>query len=349
MTPERWEQIKSLLQSSLEAEPAKRPAFLMEACGDDQSLYAEVQSLIRSHERAGTFIENPAFAVMAASLIDQASVSNIGKTLGHYKILQRLSAGGMGEVYLAEDTRLRRKVALKILPAIFTREVERVHRFQQEAQAVSALNHPNIVTIYDIGQIASHHFIATEFIDGETLRQRMSRGRVTNGEAINIACQVASALAAAHHAGIVHRDIKPENIMVRSDGLIKVLDFGLAKLIERGDTVSLVNTNQGIVMGTAHYMSPEQARALVVDERTDLWSLGVVLYEMVAGQSPFAGETSTDVMVSILEHEPKPLSEIADRVPAALQSVVAKALRKDRERRYQSAGELSKELQKLKP
>jgi serine/threonine-protein kinase len=349
MNPERWQQIKTLLQSSLEREPPERFAFLTEACGDDQSLLAEVQSLIRSHEQAGTFIESSAVAVMAESLVDNSAASNIGDTLGHFRVLRRLASGGMGEVYLTEDTRLARKVALKLLPQCFTTDAERVRRFQQEARAVSALNHPNIITIYDIGQIDSHHFIATEFIDGETLRRRMSSARLTSGEALEITSQVASALLAAHRAGIVHRDIKPENIMLRQDGLLKVLDFGLAKLIERGqDAASLVNTNQGIVMGTAHYMSPEQARGLAVDERTDIWSLGVVLYEMLAGRVPFAGETSTDVIVSILEKEPPPLAESAPEVPGAWQQLVTRTLSKDRAHRYQTAQELINDLQSLK-
>jgi serine/threonine protein kinase/TolB-like protein/Tfp pilus assembly protein PilF/alpha-beta hydrolase superfamily lysophospholipase len=258
----------------------------------------------------------------------------------------------MGEVYLAEDTRLGRKVALKMLPASFTMDDDRVRRFQQEARAASALNHPNILTIYEIGQLDSHHFIATEFIEGETLRQHMAQTKMDIAEALDVAMQVTSALATAHQAGIVHRDIKPENIIVRQDGLIKVLDFGLAKLIEQkqddSEAATLVKTKQGMVMGTAHYMSPEQARGLDVDARTDLFSLGVVLYEMVTGRVPFEGETMTDVLAGILRGEAPPLNESVPAVPTALQSIVTKSLCKVREERYQAAKELLSDLKNVK-
>src|SRR2546427_8159553 len=305
MDPEHWQEIKLLLHSALERDPDQRSAFLAAACAGNESLRKEVESLIISHDQAGAFIENPAFEVMADSLTDNQAESLVGQTLGHYAIREQLGAGGMGEVYLAKDTRLGRKVALKLLPAFFTTEDERVRRFEQEARAASALNHPNILTIYEIGQIDARRFIATEFIEGETLRHRMAQTQIKIGDALDVATQVASALAVAHHAGIAHRDIKPENIMLREDGIVKVLDFGLAKLVERKTTESeamtMLHTRQGVVMGTPHYMSPEQARGLNVDARTDIWSLGVLLYEMVGGRVPFAGETSSDVIVAILE------------------------------------------------
>jgi len=222
---------------------------------------------------------------------------SIGADLSHYRIVKQLGAGGMGEVYLAEDTRLDRKVALKLLPAEFTQDEDRVRRFIQEAKAASALNHPNIITIYEIGQEQGAHYIATEFIDGQTLRQRMLPERMSLALALDLAMQTASALVAAHEAGIVHRDIKPENVMVRRDGIVKVLDFGLAKLTERpatevnidAPTAAKIETDPGTVMGTASYMSPEQARGQKLDARTDIFSLGVVLYEMIAGRSPFEG------------------------------------------------------------
>ena len=335
MKPERWQQIKIVLDSALKrAEPGQRAAFLDEACKGDSSLRREVESLIVSYDQAGSFAERPAFEVMAGSIADEPSESMVGTSLGSYRVLSHLGAGGMGEVYLAEDARLRRKVALKMLPAFFTSDDERVRRFQQEARAASALNHPNILTIYEIGQTDTRHFIATEYIEGAPLREQMGGVQVTIGEALDIAIQVSSALATAHLAGIIHRDIKPDNIMIRSDGYVKVLDFGLAKLMERktsaSEATTLVHTKQGMVMGTPHYMSPEQARGLNVDARTDIFSLGVVLYEMLAGRVPFAGETVTDVLASILMVEPPPLSRSAPGVPVELEDVVTKSLRKAR-------------------
>src|SRR5499426_3412882 len=280
--------------------------------------------------------------------------------ISHDRIASQLGAGGMGEVYLAEDTRLRRKVAIKLLPAELTRNADRVRRFEQEAQAASALNHPNIITIYEIGEAATErgeiHFIATEFIEGQTVRQQIAGARLKLGSALDVATQVASALAAAHAAGIVHRDIKPENVMARPDGLVKVLDFGLAKLTERrapafdsqAPTAIKVNTDPGVVMGTAQYMSPEQARGVEADARTDIFSLGVMLYEMIAGRLPFEGETKTDVLVSILEKEPAPLTRHAPEVPTELQRILSKALRKDREERYQVVKDLLLDLKSLK-
>ncbi len=276
--------------------------------------------------------------------------------LGRYQILSTLGAGGMGEVYLAQDTKLGRRVALKILPADVASDQKRMQRFIQEAQAASALNHPNIITIHEIEEADSTHFIATEFIDGETLRQRMSHARLTTSESLDIAIQVASALSAAHESGIVHRDIKPENIMIRRDGIIKVLDFGLAKLTElqparvdpEAPTKAIVNTEPGTVMGTAHYMSPEQSRGLDVDARTDIWSLGVVLYEMVTGRHPFTGETTTDVLASIVKATPAPLTGYSTNAPAKLEEIVGKALEKDREERYQGVKDLLVDLRRLK-
>ena len=279
--------------------------------------------------------------------------------LGHYEIRAKLGAGGMGEVFLAHDLTLDRPVALKILPAEMASDRQRIGRFMQEAKAASALNHPNILTIFEIGDTDSAHFIATEFIDGETLRQRMAHKRLGFREALEIATQVASALAAAHKAGIIHRDIKPENVMVRhDDAVVKVLDFGLAKLTERqpvtrvdmsAPTQAQVNTDPGVVMGTAQYMSPEQARGREVDARTDIWSLGCVIYEMVAGHAPFEEPTTSEVLASILgEKEPPPLARFAREVPAELERIVSKALLKDREERYQVMKDLALDLKSLK-
>ncbi|HEX6717049.1 MAG TPA: protein kinase [Pyrinomonadaceae bacterium] len=349
MTPERWQQIKVLLESALERDPSERESFLDQACAGDLALRTEVEALLDSHARSGDFIESPAYTVLAGSLTQTDLIP--GQTIGPYEIIRRLGGGGMGDIYLAEDTRLGRKVALKALPSHFTQDLERVRRFQLEAKAASALSHPNIITIFEIGQIDHLHYIAFEFIEGQTLRQRMMLTQLTIAESLQVASSVAAALFAAHEAGIVHRDIKPENIMMRADGVVKVLDFGLAKLTEWKPIVSeastLFQTEQGMVMGTAPYMSPEQARGLGVDPRTDIWSLGVVLYEMVAGRQPFEGPTHSDVLVSILGREPVPLPRYRPEVPTELEWIIKKALRKDRDERYQTARELVADLKNL--
>jgi len=266
-----------------------------------------------------------------------------------------LGSGGMGEVYLAEDTRLHRKVALKILPAALASDSSRMHRFHQESMAAAGLNHPHIAHVYEIGQAGEVHFIAMEYIDGSTLRERINQG-MKLPEILEIAGQASSALVAAHGAGIIHRDIKPENIMVRRDGYITLLDFGLAKLSEPkgmttdpdAPTKALINTTAGTVIGTANYMSPEQAKGTDLDQRTDLWSLGVVLYEMVTGQVPFRGETSAESLSLILQKEPSPLTRFAHEVPAELERIVTKALTKDREQRYQTAKDMLIDLRNLK-
>ncbi|MEK6322717.1 MAG: protein kinase [Acidobacteriota bacterium] len=277
-------------------------------------------------------------------------------TISHYRIVSKIGAGGMGEVYLAEDTKLRRKVALKLLSAELTRNEDRLRRFEQEAQAASALNHPNILTIYEIGLEGETHFIATEFIEGETLRDRVAKRKNTLEETLDVAVQTASALAAAHKAGIIHRDIKPENIMLREDGYAKVLDFGLAKLIEQqapstdtdAQTVARIDTDPGTVMGTVNYMSPEQAKGKPVDARTDVFSLGVVIYEMATGRTPFQGDSSTEVLAAILDREPPPLARFEPEAPAELQRIVSKTLRKNREERYQTIKDLLIDLKNLR-
>ncbi|MEP6707437.1 MAG: protein kinase [Pyrinomonadaceae bacterium] len=279
------------------------------------------------------------------------------KSISHYRILEKLGAGGMGEVYLAEDTRLGRKVALKMLSAELTQNKDRLHRFEQEASTASSLNHPNILTIYEVGHEGGQNFIATEFVDGLTLRKRLVGPRLDILEVVDIAAQISSALEEAHAARIIHRDIKPENIMIRPNGIVKVLDFGLAKLTEpasrelsadtEAPTRALVHTDAGVVMGTSHYMSPEQARGKAVDPRTDIWSLGIVLYEMVAGRVPFEGETVTDVILAITKTEPPPLARYATGVPAEFEWIVMKALRKDVDDRYQTVREIHSDLNKF--
>jgi len=279
-----------------------------------------------------------------------------GSRLDAYEIVRPLGSGGMGEVWLATEVRLGRKVALKVLPADLTQDTLRVHRFEQEARAASALNHPNVCTVLALGETADgQHYIAMEYVEGQTLRQRLSTSRLTIRESLDIAIQVAAALSAAHAAGIVHRDIKPENAMIRPDGFVKVLDFGLAKLapvapkIAGGDTTQTVlKTEAGVVVGTAAYMSPEQARGQEVDARTDIWSLGVMLYEMIAGRSPFAASSGTDVLAAILDRDPLPLARFEPETPPELQRILTKCLRKERALRYQVVQDLLLDLQTLR-
>jgi non-specific serine/threonine protein kinase len=297
---------------------------------------------------SGARVETRIMAFAAEALEADKTQSRIGSTVGHYTILSPLGAGGMGEVFLARDARLGRNVALKILPGEFTIDSERLRRFRVEASAASRLNHPGILTIYEVGQDESTHFIASEFVDGRTLRAVMADQPFSIIEALDAALQAAAALSAAHAAGIVHRDIKPDNVMLRSDGVLKVLDFGIAKLIDgRGEHLPS-HTDPGSVMGTAAYMSPEQARGQNVDARTDIWSLGVVLYEMVAGRLPFDGSNSADLLVSIIERHPAPLSERADAIPDALERLVRTALAKDRRERHASIDDLAADLRTIK-
>jgi len=315
-----------------------------------------VESLLAAEDRAGSFLAAGAMNDAAKMVADEKALMLVGKKLGRYQVLSLLGSGGMGEVYLAEDLQLKRQVALKLLPAELTAHRDRLRRFEQEARAASALNHPNIITIYEIGKQENLNFIVAEFIEGQTLRRLMSGTRMKLTVALDVATQVSSALAAAHAAGIVHRDLKPDNIMVRPDGLIKVLDFGLAKLTEpptssvdhEAPTAVRVDTEIGTVMGTARYMSPEQARGLKVDARTDIFSLGVVFYEMLAGQAPFTGATTADTISVLLHKEPQALSTLSPDVPADLQHIISKALRKDREERYQTIKSLLTDLKTLK-
>jgi serine/threonine protein kinase len=351
MTPERWQQIEEVLQTALDRPPGDRASFLEHACAGDSDLRSETDSLIDALEQAGDFIEEPAIAQDSHVLIGNVLEDKVGHEIGPYTIVERLGGGGMGEVYLARDRRLDRLVALKILPAYFAVEDVRLNRFQREARAASALNHPNILTIHEVGEHDRIPFIAAEFIDGPTLRELIEQNNFSIQEILEIAEQVASALSEAHAAGIVHRDIKPENIMRRTDGLVKILDFGIAKLIEhqhpRSDVT--VQTEVGVVMGTVDYMSPEQARGLPVDERTDIWSLGVVLYEMLAQRCPFTGATRMDSMVAILEREPVAIWEVdaPDGSRRILQRIVDKCLRKETASRYQSATELLADLKSV--
>src|SRR6266513_1084626 len=332
MTPARFQTIEGIFRAALDQEPDQIGAFLEKACEGDEVLRRKVEALLASRQQARSFIETSAVDLAARVIQNRQTDSLVGQTIGHYKISERIGSGGMGEVYLATDIAAGRQAAIKILPTRFAGDVERLKRFKQEARAIVALNHPNILTVYEIGEDHSTQYIASELIEGETLRQGLMRGRMHLSEAVEIAIQVASALAAAHEAGIVHRDIKPENIMLRPDGYVKVLDFGIAKLAESAfaeatadgaGSMTLADTSLGSILGTVRYMSPEQACGEHVDQSTDIWSLGVVLYEMLTGQTPFTGDTPNDVMFSILEKEPKPLTRYVTHAPTELQQIIS--------------------------
>jgi len=344
MKPDRWQKIEQVFHAALQRKPEERVGFLQETCAGDESLYNDVKSLLISSGKDDSFFEDSA-SVLAAEMFGDV----VGETIGPYEVLSELGSGGMGTVYLAQDVRLGRKIALKLLPPQFTNDKDRLRRFQQEARAASALNHPNILTVHEIEQKAELHYIATEFVDGVTLRQHMSNRPMNLDEVLNIAIQIASALQAAHAAGIVHRDIKPENVMIRADSYVKVLDFGLAKLTEIDDALPTTpETNPGVVMGTPRYMSPEQARGVEVDARTDIFSLGIIIYEMVAGTVPFDGATPSDVIAALLKDEPKSMSLSVPELPLVFEQVVKKALTKDLDLRYQTIAEFLSDLQRLK-
>ena len=343
MKPDRWYKIDEVFHAALQRKPEDRANFLNQSCAGDTALYDEVKALLTSYQNDDSFFEDSASALAAEMFADR-----VGETIGPYEVLSQLGSGAMGVVYLAQDARLGRKIALKLLPSQFTNDKDRLRRFQQEARAASALNHPNILTVYEVEQRDGLHYIATEFVDGVTLRQHMQLRQMSLDEVLAIAVQVASALQAAHAAGIAHRDIKPENIMIRSDGYIKVLDFGLAKLTENELSQAAAETNPGVVMGTPRYMSPEQARGLDVDLRTDIFSLGTVIYELVTGKLPFEGETTSDVIAALIKDEPESMRTSVPELPVEFEQVVSKALAKDRGQRYQTIAEFASALQELK-
>jgi serine/threonine protein kinase/Tol biopolymer transport system component len=354
MTPELWRKVKDLFHEALEQPAAERDAFLAAACVKDQELRARVERMLVADARDSVAVDKGASSV-ARLLIPDESESFSGRLFAHYRLEREIGAGGMGRVYLARDTRLNRPVALKLLPQAFSENPERVRRFQQEARAVSALNHPNIITIHEIGETDGLRYIVTELVEGETLAEYIARGQHDLTRVIKIIIQVAEALTAAHGAGIVHRDIKPENIMLRSDGYVKVLDFGIAKLSPKQSLgmedgvypASREVTSPGLVLGTVKYMSPEQARGREVDARTDIFSLGIVLYEAIAGQYPFPAGTRIDNLIAVAGFEPRPLVDHAPETPLAVQQIVERALRKDRDERYQTVAELRHDLEQL--
>jgi len=312
MKPERWRQIDQLLEAALERRPEERAAFLAVACAGDESLRLEVESLLRSDEAAESFIEEPVVALAAGVMAEQQVRAMAGQRISHYEIVSRLGAGGMGEVYLAEDLKLARKVAIKFLPPTLMADEEARRRLLREARAAAALDHPNICTIYEVGDEDGRSFIVMQYIEGETLAARIKRERLELSEALAIAIQVAEALQEAHQHGIIHRDIKPQNLMLTARGQVKVLDFGLAKVVherveapEEADTSSLMST-PGAIVGTVLYMSPEQARGERLDVRSDIFSFGTTLYEMLSGRRPFEAKSTAEIISAILTREAPP-------------------------------------------
>ncbi|MFN2442678.1 MAG: protein kinase [Thermoanaerobaculia bacterium] len=357
MTPERWQRINDLYLEAVEHNAEARAVFLDKACDGDPSLRNEVASLVASHDQAGSFIAEPALQVAARVLADDRTASWVGRTLSHYRIESLLGVGGMGEVYLAEDTKLDRRVALKVVNETLSQHEASLERFVQEAKAASALNHPNILVIHEIGVTEEANYIVSEFVEGRTLREVITESPMKLRDVLDISIQVASALRSAHEANLVHRDIKPENIIIRPDGYLKILDFGLAKLIERsnesilGSDESAGSQDQsakGTILGTVSYMSPEQARGDRVDERTDIFSLGVVIQEMLTGRTPFAGDSVSDRLANLINAEPPPLSHSVTGLPDELQRIISKTLRKNRDERHQAMALLLKELKSLR-
>ncbi len=350
---ESWNKAKQIFAEALKLPPAERVHFLDDACDNDAEIRREVESLLNSLDDAGSFMEQPA-GLENASLTAQNKVLEKGKRFGHYEIVRPIGAGGMGEVYLANDTRLERPVAIKILNHKFSREKANLDRFVKEAKAASSLNHPNILVIHEIGLSDEANYIVSEYIEGKTLRDVIGGKTLTLPESLDIAVQIANAISAAHTANIVHRDIKPENIIVRPDGFVKILDFGLAKLINQqpagldASTVKHNQTAKGMILGTVNYMSPEQAKGEKIDARTDIFSFGALIYEMIAGRTPFAGDSMSETFANLINAEPPPLSRFAGDIPAELERIVSKTLRKKKDERYQTMKDVLGDLKDLR-
>lgn len=355
MSSEKWPKVKEVLDAAVRRKPEERAAYLDEACEGDAEVRREVESLLSSFGRAEGFMESPAIENLGGEITEEMKPFRDGSVVGRYEIVRQLGLGGMGIVYLAKDTSLGRPVAIKLLNQRIERDEANVRRFVKEAKAASALNHPNILVIHEIGEADGRQYIVSEYVAGETLRQILDRGPLGIQRVVSISLQISAALAAAHNVGIIHRDIKPENIIVRADGYVKVLDFGLAKLVGDGShinldagTAELNQTAEGLILGTVSYMSPEQAKGEEVDARTDVFSLGVVMYEMLAGVTPFAADSLPESFSNLLNAEPKPLTAHASKFWPQLEKIVMKALSKEREGRYRTAGVLHRDLVRLR-
>ena len=355
MAYENWQKVREVFDAALRQELEDRQNYLNEACGDDKELLAEVESLFSSFDKSGDFMETPAVAQVADIIHPDTKRLETGTRFGHYEIVRQIGIGGMGEVYLAKDQKLDRRVALKILNEKFSRDESNLKRFVREAKAASALNHPNILVIHEIGENEVAHYIVSEFIEGRTLREVLTQSQMSLEKVLDLSIQIAGALSAAHQAHLVHRDIKPENVMVRPDGYVKVLDFGLAKLVEQEnkppigleDETTRHQTAKGVILGTVSYMSPEQAKGEKVDEQTDIFSLGAVIYEMIAGKTPFAGNSLAETFANLINAEPQSLPP-AVSVPEKLKRIVAKTLRKKKDERYQTMKDLLADLKSLR-
>jgi Tol biopolymer transport system component len=355
MTPERWEQVGQIYDEARDMEAADRSAFLNRACAGDDALRQEVESLFAAEASVGDFIAAPALKDAANLMTAESPAALVGKQLGHYQLLSLIGAGGMGEVYAARDTRLGRKVAVKVLPAAVSRDADRLRRFEQEARAIGMLNHPNILTIHDIGTHENSPYIVSELLEGGTLREQIKGTALVPRKAVDYALQITRGLAAAHERGVVHRDMKPENLFITKDGRVKILDFGLAKLMHSpagdreasGPAYPVVQTNPGMVMGTVGYMAPEQLRGEEADSRADIFAFGVILYEMLAGQRPFRGDTAIETMNAILKHEPPDLPAPLGAQSPGLERVIHRCLEKREQQRFQSASDLGFALEAL--
>jgi serine/threonine protein kinase len=353
MTYERWQQINRFYHAALEVREKERSRFLEEACAGDLDLRADIESLLATHDKAGGFLEKPAIEEVARQ-VDGETPSFIGRRLGPYQILDLLGVGGMGEVYRALDTRLDRSVAIKVLPRHLSERAELRERFEREARAIASLSHPHICALYDVGNQEGLAFLVMEYLEGETLSQRMMKGLLPLPEVLRIAMQIASAVDQAHRHGIVHRDLKPGNIMVTTDGLVKVLDFGLAKLTEVAISNDINDmrtaghtTRDGTIIGTAAYMSPEQAEGKKVDVRSDIFSFGSLLYEMVTGRLPFQGGSQASILAAILREQPKLPRDLGAKIPSDLEKIITRCLRKEPERRFQHMDDLRVALEEL--
>ena len=353
MTPERWQEVKKVLAGALERTPGERLVYLNQACAGDEALRLEVESLLAQQKTAGSFLETPALEVAGkAQAEDRRQSSLVGQQLGSYKIVSLLGSGGMGEVYQAHDTKLGRDVAIKVLPPDVVHDADRLARFQREARMLAALNHPNIATIYGLEQSDDVRYLVMELVAGQTLAERVSGGELKIKESLNVAAQIAQAIEAAHEKGVIHRDLKPANVKVTPAGRVKVLDFGLAKAysgdgeqdLSNSATLTTLATEEGIILGTPAYMSPEQARGKAVDKRTDIWAFGCVLYEMLAGKRAFRGETISDTIAAVLECEPG-WHELPPATPAKIGDLLRRCLQKDSQRRLRDIGDARIEIE----